>query len=301
METGILKYKIEKGTTAYKFFMALAGIVLFAVSYSCFLAPCNLYSGGFTGVAQLIDLFMKEILHIRLAETMDLTGIISWLINIPLFLLGYRSIGKRFFGFSVGCVCVQSVLLTIIPIPSEPLLDNTLLNAVIGGIISGTGVGLTLREGGSGGGMDIVGMYAAKKIPGFSVGKTAMIINSFIFTVTALRYDLNITAYSLIFCVASVMALDRMHYQNIQVTVVIVSRRKDLGEIINRQLQRGVTSWGSRGEYLKEDMRVYLAVVSKYEWIRLKTIIVKEDPNAFVQVYSPGEIIGNYEKRLEMV
>ena len=127
--------------TVHKFFLALTGVVLFAVSYSWFLIPCGLYSGGFTGIAQLIGLFMREVLHIHLAETMDLTGIISWIINVPLFLLGYRSIGKRFFWFSVGCVCVQSVLLTIIPVPSEPLLDSTLLNVIIGGILSGAGEG----------------------------------------------------------------------------------------------------------------------------------------------------------------
>ena len=232
--------------TVHKFFLALTGVVLFAVSYSWFLIPCGLYSGGFTGIAQLIGLFMREVLHIHLAETMDLTGIISWIINVPLFLLGYRSIGKRFFWFSVGCVCVQSVLLTIIPVPSEPLLDSTLLNVIIGGILSGAGVGITLREGGSGGGIDIVGMYVTKKIPGSSVGKASMVINGFVFIVTAIRYDLNITAYSLIFCIASIMTLDRMHYQNIQVTVLVISQDCNLGEIINKELKRGVTSWQSR-------------------------------------------------------
>lgn len=287
--------------TVHKFFLALTGVVLFAVSYSWFLIPCGLYSGGFTGIAQLIGLFMREVLHIHLAETMDLTGIISWIINVPLFLLGYRSIGKRFFWFSVGCVCVQSVLLTIIPVPSEPLLDSTLLNVIIGGILSGAGVGITLREGGSGGGIDIVGMYVTKKIPGSSVGKTSMVINGFVFIVTAIRYDLNITAYSLIFCIASIMTLDRMHYQNIQVTVLVISQDCNLGEIINKELKRGVTSWQSRGEYLKKDMRVYLTVVNKYEWMKLKRVIIREDPAAFVQTYSPGEVIGHYEKRLEIV
>ena len=285
----------------HKFFLALTGVVLFAVSYSWFLIPCGLYSGGFTGIAQLIGLFMREVLHIHLAETMDLTGIISWIINVPLFLLGYRSIGKRFFWFSVGCVCVQSVLLTIIPVPSEPLLDSTLLNVIIGGILSGAGVGITLREGGSGGGIDIVGMYVTKKIPGSSVGKASMVINGFVFIVTAIRYDLNITAYSLIFCIASIMTLDRMHYQNIQVTVLVISQDGHLGEIINKELKRGVTSWQSRGEYLKKDMRVYLTVVNKYEWMKLKRVIIREDPAAFVQTYSPGEVIGHYEKRLEIV
>lgn len=290
---------IQKETA--NMFWAIAGVVFFAVAYRWFVFPAGLYSGGFTGISQLIKLLLTDVLGIREPVGVDFTGIIFWCINLPLFCVGYRYIGKKFLFRTVIAVCIQSVLMTLIPAPEKPLLDDMLLNSVIGGSLSGFGVGITLRAGGSGGGTDVVGMCCAKASPEFSVGKISVLINLCIYAVAALRYDLDVAAYSMAFSLVSGIMVDRVHYQNIKVSAFIVTRNPKLGEKINHLLYRGVTSWKGWGEYSHQDEVIHMVVVNKYELRALKRLIKEEDPSAFVQIISPDMIIGKFEKRLEVM
>lgn len=279
---------------------AILGVVFFAAAYRWFLVPAGLYSGGFTGVSQLVKLFLTEALHMPMPETIDVTGIIFWCINLPLFVLGYKSIGRKFLYRTVIAVCIQSFLLVVIPAPKELLLDDMLLNCMIGGALSGWGVGMTLRAGGSGGGTDIVGMYCAKNYPEFGVGKLSVMINLCIYLIAAVRYDLEVAAYSMVFSIMSGIMVDRVHDQNIKVSAFIVTKNKELGERINRTVASGVTSWNGWGEYSHSDEVVHMVVVNKYELQTLKKLIRQEDPCAFVQIMSPDMVMGNFEKRLEV-
>lgn len=290
---------IQKETA--NMFWAIAGVVFFAVAYRWFVFPAGLYSGGFTGISQLIKLLLTDVLGIREPVGVDFTGIIFWCINLPLFCVGYRYIGKKFLFRTVIAVCIQSVLMTLIPAPEKPLLDDMLLNSVIGGSLSGFGVGITLRAGGSGGGTDVVGMCCAKASPEFSVGKISVLINLCIYAVAALRYDLDVAAYSMAFSLVAGIMVDRVHYQNIKVSAFIVTRNPKLGEKINHLLYRGVTSWKGWGEYSHQDEVIHMVVVNKYELRALKRLIKEEDPDAFVQIISPDMIIGKFEKRLEVM
>lgn len=293
-----MRKQIQKETC--NMFWAIVGVVFFAAAYRWFLVPAGLYSGGFTGISQLVKMFLTEILHIPMPEHIDVTGIIFWCINVPLFFLGYKSIGRKFLYRTIIAVCIQSFLLATIPAPKEPLLDDMLLNCIIGGALSGWGVGITLRAGGSGGGTDIVGMYCAKNYPDFGVGKLSVMMNICIYAVAAVRYDLEVAAYSMVFSFVAGIMVDRVHYQNIKVSVFIVTKNSELGEKINRTISRGVTSWKAWGEYSHSQEVLHMVVVNKYELQALKKLIRQEDPHAFVQIMSPDMIMGNFEKRLEV-
>ncbi len=290
--------QIQKET--YNMLWAIVGVVFFAIAYRWFLVPEGLYSGGFTGISQLIKLLLTEILHIPMPESIDVIGMIFWCINVPLFVLGYKSIGKKFLYRTIIAVCIQSFLLTTIPAPKEPLLDDILLNCIIGGALSGWGVGITLRAGGSGGGTDIVGMYCAKHYPEFGVGRLSVMMNLCIYVIAAVRYDIEVAAYSMVFSFVAGIMVDRIHFQNIKVSVFIVTKNRELGEKINRGISRGVTSWNAWGEYSHSEEVMHMVVVNKYELQALKKLIRQEDPNAFVQIMSPDMILGNFEKRLEV-
>lgn len=281
-------------------FWVIFGVACFAASYRWFLVPLGLYSGGFTGISQLIKLFLEEVVGIRFHEAMDVTGIIFWCINLPLLVVGYKSIGRKFLIRTVIAVGIQSFLLTFIPAPQHPLIDDILLNCIIGGMLSGFGVGVTLRAGGSGGGLDIVGMYCVKEHPDFGVGKVSIMINLIIYSIAAYRYDLSVAAYSTVFCVASGIMVDRVHDQNINLTAVIVTKSESLGEQINKEIVRGVTSWKGWGEYSHNGEIIHMVVINKYELPALKRLIYQEDPHAFVQILSPDMVLGNFEKRLEV-
>ncbi len=279
--------------------LSLAGVTCFAVSYKWFVVPMGLYSGGFTGISQILVLGLTEGLGLAVPAWLDLTGIIVYALNIPLLILGYRTLGRRFFIFTLICVPVQSLLMALLPVPSAPLFADPMLGAVTGGLISGYGVGLTLRAGGSGGGIDILGMYSAKRFPGLSVGKLSILINLAVYGFAAVRNDLNVAAYSLLMSVVSGLMCDRVHDQNVRVTVLIVSRDAGLGERIGALTRRGVTSWVGRGEYARQTEYLYMCVMNRYEYRRLRPQLRSEDPNLFMQSFSPLSVLGNFDKRLE--
>ena len=154
-----------------RYFFIVVGSFIFALGINLFVVPMQLYSSGVLGIAQIIRTIIEQVIG---KSTIDISGIINFLINIPLFMLAYRTISKRFFVRTLLSVISQTVFLTFIMIPTTPLVDDILTNCIIGGIVTGFGIGLTLRCSGSGGGLDILGVYFTKKLPHFSVGKLSI-------------------------------------------------------------------------------------------------------------------------------
>lgn len=277
---------------------AIIGVTTFAVAFRLFIVPVGLFSGGVTGISQIIVYFLHKTFNIAL-EGVDLTGVIYWAINVPMLLIGFGTIGKKFFFRTLFSITVQALVIAFLPTPSKPLLDDVLLNCLIGGAFAGLGIGTALRSGSSSGGTDILGMYFSKKYRDFSVGKINLLINVTIFTLSAFLFNLNVGAYSTVYALVSGFVTDRVHDQTIKISIMIVSENPDIGSILNSQLRRGVTSWMGKGEYTKEDKHIYMTVVSKYELNKVINILRKNDKHAFVQISSPRRIIGNFEQRLD--
>lgn len=278
----------------------LIGVALFSVAYRCFLIPAGLYCGGFTGVAQIIKWVIADACGIPVPTNIDIVGIIAWLMNIPLIFMGLKIVGRKFIIRTIIAVCVQSFLMTVLPSPPKPLFSDALLNCLIGGAIAGYGVGLSLREGGSGGGTDIVGMICSKKYPGFSVGRIGLFINTGVYLFAAVKLNLETAAYSLVFSFVATVVLDKVHAQNIKLTVFIISRNPELGKKLTDFTGRGVTSWNGWGEFTQNGQLVHMTVINKYEWQFLKRFLLQEDPKAFAFVVLPTMILGNFERRLEV-
>lgn len=276
---------------------AMAGVFFFALAYSLFLRPMGLYSGGFVGIAQIADSFLKKVIPLYGSVAGDRVGGILWCMNIPFFVLAYKEIGKRFFLKTVFCVTVQSFLLNHLPSPENPLFSEPLVSVIAGGALSGLGVGLTLTCGGSGGGLDIAGVYCAKKIPAFGVGKLSVMVNAAIYVFCALEYDLEVSVYSILFAMAAGAATDRVHYQNIKTALLIVSRNPDVKETILWEFHRGVTLWEGLGGYTEEKVYVCMTVVAKNEVRDLKSAVMHMDPKAFIVVQDHTAVFGNFEKR----
>lgn len=276
----------------------IIGVTTFAVAFRLFIVPVGLFSGGVTGISQIIVYFLHETLGIR-ADGIDLTGLVYWAINVPMLLMGYKTVGKKFFWRTLVAITVQSLVIAFLPTPSKPLLDDVLLNCLIGGGLAGLGIGTALRSGSSCGGTDILGMYFSKKYRDFSVGKINIFINVFIFTLSAFLFNLNVGAYSTVYALISGFVTDRVHDQTIKISIMIVSENPEIGRILNSRLRRGVTSWIGKGEYTQSEKHVYMTVVSKYELSKVISVLRENDPHAFVQISSPRKILGNFEQRLD--
>ncbi|MDY3918345.1 MAG: YitT family protein [Candidatus Limivivens sp.] len=284
---------------AWKMAGAIFGVFLYAAAYRVILVPLNLYSGGFTGVAQIIQILLKELFHITLPPNIDFTGIFLWTLNIPLFFLAWKTVSRTFFLKTLVTVCLQSFFMSVIPAPETPLISDTLTSCLIGGAISGFGVGITLKYGSSGGGTDILGIYCAKNFPDFSVGKLTLLVNAVIYSFSALNDSLETAVYSIIFCFVASMIMDKVHYQNIMTCAMIMTNNHEIGDQIIARLNRSCTTWTGYGGYRKQPLLVIMTVISKYESRQLKQIVRKMDPGAFITFNDRMEVIGNFEKRFD--
>lgn len=274
------------------------GNFLFAFGLNLFIVPLGLYSGGIIGFAQIIRTLLVEYIGITLPQGVDIAGILNLIMNIPLFLLAYRSISRKFFVKTVFGVLVQTLFLTLLTIPAQPIIDDILASCLIGGIICGVGIGLTLRSGGCGGGIDILGVYFSLKRPNLSVGKLSIAINAIVFGLCACLFELPVAIYSILYAVIMAQALDKVHYQNINMTVMIFTKKDGIQKQINKEMRRGVTYWKGAGAYTQEDTYILVTAISKYEVTTLKKLIYSMDPHAFVIFQEGMSISGNFEKRL---
>ncbi|MDD3173990.1 MAG: YitT family protein [Herbinix sp.] len=276
----------------------LFGILLFAGSLNLIIVPLNLYSGNLTGIAQILKTTIIETFHPDLPEGFDLLGIIMFCFNIPLFILAYKKLSKSFFFCTLVCVTIQSIAVSILPIPRELILKDPLTACIIGGMISGYGVGTTLKYGGSGGGTDVLGMYFVQKYPNFSVGKISILLSSIVFLYCAIRYNIETVVYSAIFTFVGAMITDLVHDQNIKTCAMICTKAEAVDECILHHLGRGATRWCGEGCYTHEHTYIYMTVISKYEVGKLKRLIHNIDRDAFIIFNNRLGVSGNFIKKL---
>lgn len=277
---------------------AVSGSFIFAIGVNIIVTPLGLYNGGFMGIAQLIRTFLLDYLHIQVLNSMDIVGIIYFMINIPLFFLAWNVMGKHFLIKTIITVGIQSVFLAVVPIPKGPIITDTLTACIIGGIVAGTGAGMVLRGGSSGGGQDVIGVCCAKKYPGFSVGKISIIMNVIIYAICMWVFNIEIVIYSLIYTTILAISLDRVHIQNINMSVMIFTKKLGISKAIIDEIGRGVTNWDGAGAYTNETSYILLTVISKYEVAALKKIVLGIDSQAFMIFNEGSAITGNFEKRL---
>ena len=204
----------------------IAGVFLYAVGMNLFIVPLGLYSGGLMGFCQLIRTLLVRYLGMSFGGV-DIAGVIYYMLNIPLLIIAYRNISKRFFVKTIVCVTAMTIFLSVIPIPPSPIMeDDVLASCVIGGIICGAGIGIPLRMGCSGGGMDILGLALIKQRKNISVGRLNLCVNAALYGICMFLFDVPTVIYSLIYASVNSMAVDRLHSQNINVEVKVVTNEK---------------------------------------------------------------------------
>lgn len=277
--------------------MTILGNLSYAAGVNLMINPIHLYSGGFTGIAQLIRLFLTGFLHIPEIPGLDYMGIIYFTINIPLFFMAYRIMGRKFCITTLISIAMASAFLAIIPVPAVPIVDDRILASFVGGLGSGVGAGLVLRAGSSQGGQDVIGVCLAKTHPNFKVGTIGIIISICIYTICLFIYDIPTVMYSIIFAVVTGLGIDRVHVQNIKQECMIFTKKPDLEDAILHDLNRGATIWEGQGAYTGEDTHVLVTVISKYEEPHLKEIIAKHDENAFMIISDNIRVVGLFNKR----
>ena len=277
--------------------LTVLGNLSYAAGVNLMINPIHLYSGGFTGIAQLIRLFLTGFLHVPEIPGLDYMGIIYFAINIPLFFMAYKVMGRKFCITTLISIAMASAFLAIIPVPAVPIVDDRILASVVGGLGSGVGAGLVLRAGSSQGGQDVIGVCLAKTHPNFKVGTIGIFISICIYTVCLFIYDIPTVLYSIIFAVVTGLGIDRVHTQNIKQECMIFTKKPGLSDAILHDLNRGVTIWDGQGAYTGDDTEVLVTVISKYEEPHLREIIANHDENAFMIISDNIRVVGLFQKR----
>lgn len=268
---------------ARNLFLICAGSLLFAYGMNAVLVPSRLFTGGVTGVSILINY------HLPMVNI----GLSYFLLNIPLAMLGWVTISRRFIAYTIFGMAFFSVAVGFLNPPALPL-EDPLLSALLAAVIIGVGNGLVLRSAGSAGGIDILAIFMNKRF-GLRIGTVMFAANALVILAGAYLHDLALSLYSMIFLFASGQVINTVITGfNTRKQVMVVSRHHEaVRELILERIGRGVTLFDAQGGYSGEPKRVLLTITTLTELPRLKEGVLAIDPEALIVINDTLEVIGN--------
>lgn len=269
--------------------VVIFGSFLLAISLNFFLIEANVYASGFSGAAQLLSSVSKDFLSINIS-----TGFLILILNIPVLIIGWFKIGKGFTIYSILSVAFATLFLELLPVLT--ISDDIILNAVVGGVIGGAGVGMSLKLGASTGGMDIVAMILSR-LQDKPIGIYFLSLNAVIIFAAGILYEPENALYTMLTLYVTTLVIDAIHTRHEKVTVLIVTHKaEELQTAIHTKLIRGITIIPAKGAYSKTDLNMLYLVVTRYELYDLERVISETDPNAFTNIIQTAGIFGFFRK-----
>lgn len=272
-----------------KMIVVVIGAFLNALAMNLFLIPANIYASGFTGLAQLLSRLVGSFAPFNIS-----TGILLFILNIPVTIIAWRKVGKSFTFYSFLSVILMSVFLEIIPIVH--VSPDILLNAVFGGVIAAVGVGITLKYGASTGGMDIIAMLLSR-MKDRPVGTYLFALNGIIIVTAGYIYGPEKALYTIVTLYTSTRVIDAIHTRHEKLTVMIITKKADeLKQAIHSKLVRGITSLPAKGGFTNENKEMLMIVITRYELYELEKVIQQTDSQAFTNIVETAHVFGMFRK-----
>lgn len=264
-----------------KYIYIFIGSIITAVGLEIFLIPNNIIDGGVVGISIMLS-----------AITGLPFGAFLILINLPFLYLGYKHIGKAFAIATTFAVISLSFWSSVF-LPILPVTTDYFLAAVFGGIITGTGVGIIIRNGGSLDGTEIVAILTDKKTV-FSVGEIVMFINLFILSSASLVFGWDKAMYSLVayFVIAKMIDIVLKGLEETYSVMIVTSQHTDILNKLMLEMDKGVTVLHGEGGYTKEKRKILYCVVTRLEIDKLKNMVLDIDEGAFVTINPVSDIVG---------
>ena len=275
----------RKPSAAERFFsyvQILIGSLIAGAAYPLFMTPNRIAPGGITGIATILN-------HLLAWPV----GTVTLILNIPLFLVGYRAMGKIFAFRSLLATVFFSLFIDILPL--KPMTDDPLLGTLFGGVMLGIGLGLIMRGGATTGGSDMVARMVNKRFQFISVGSFLFALDFAVVLAAGFLIGTTEALYAMIniFLTAKVMDAVIIGFSSNKACFVISSRWQEISARILKEMNRGVTQLISRGGYTGTERPTLLCVISRTEIMSLKRILREEDENAFVIIVEAHEAIGD--------
>lgn len=260
------------------------GALLSAFSIQTFLSPNMILDGGIIGISMIVS----NLTNISLS-------IFTILLNIPLLLIGYKNLGKKFLIKATYAMLIFSCFLTIFSNVNE-LTDDILLATIYGGIILGIGVGLVIRSGGCLDGTESVAIIINKKTS-FSTGQIIMLFNIFIYLTAGFLFGLDKALYSLLmyFITFKIIDLVSEGLEQAKAAMIITEQGAQIANEIYNKLGRTATIIEGNG-LVSGKKDILYCVLTRMEISQLRTIVNNKDETAFVTITEVSEIIGEHIK-----
>ncbi|NLW91415.1 MAG: YitT family protein [Syntrophomonadaceae bacterium] len=259
----------------------LLGCAILALGVQGVLIPHHMLHGGIAGIAIIINYLTK-------------IDIWLWylLLNIPIFIAGYKMVSRRFFIYSLvgtGGLSASLALFKTIQFGTGDLF----LDAVMGGVIAGIGSGIIFSSKGSSGGLDVIAIIV-QRYRGHNIGQVYFFINVLVLLAALLVSNLTLTLFSALSIYVSAQVVDYVQagWQVKRTAMIISDKWEEVADSILFGLHRGCTYISARGVYSGKDKQIVVTTVAKTEVPRLKEIVFQIDSGAFIIINEAVEVYG---------
>ena len=269
----------------WKIVRVIVGSAMFALGFDLFLEYHGLNAGGITGLSMII---------VKLTG-FGTVGLLTALINLPLFTIGGIKIGKEFFVLSLFGMVASSGLIDVFNLLPKPALDP-LVSALYGGVVCGLGLGIVFSTGGSTGGSDIIVRLMKLRWQNVPIGVINMCFDGTVAVLTGVVFmDIQNALYSgiAIFVCGKIIDAVVYSFDYSKVALIISPHHEEIARVIAEKLDRGATYLNGEGSYTKAEKKVVLTAVKRQQVTDLKRLVVEIDPDAFIIVQDAHQVLGD--------
>lgn len=260
------------------------GSLIFALGVNMFTTPNNIAPGGVTGLATVLH----SISEIQV-------GTLTFLLNIPLVLLGLVVIGKRFTLSTFRTLLILSAITNITELFLPAYTENILVASIFGGAAIGIGMGIIFLRGSTTGGTDILGRVLLRYFQHIPLGKILLAIDFVIVTFAAIYYGtLDAALYALVSVYVTERAMDSVLYgfNETRIAYVVTEHPLEVAERVMEETDRGVTYLNGEGGYQRDKKLVIMCAMPSRQFAKFKRIVLEVDPAAFIMVAPASNVIG---------
>ena len=261
--------------------LIVLGTFLGGAAFEWFFLPYSIAPGGVTGISTV------------LAHYLPLgVGTLSFMINVPLFLLGWKNVGWHFAMRSFIAMTLMSVFIDIVP--PHDVSGNVMLAAIFGGVMLGVGLGLVVRAGATTGGTDMAAQMIHNVIGFASLAMVLLAIDAAVVGVAALTFGMEAGLWALITLFVATKAMDMVikGFNTAMQFMIISNQSEEIVRRIHRDIDRGCTRLMAEGTYSGKPVGTLICILSRTEAPKLKKIVAEIDPHAFVTVCDVHEALG---------
>ena len=281
----------KKWQSTLEYSMIIIGTLIMGFSFSIFLEPNDISVGGFSALAMIINtLFSKA------GITTIPTSAIYLVLNIGLYVLAFKTLGKKFAIKALLGIVSFSLGMQLFDMLHINIAYELFISAVFGGAIMGVGVGFVVRFGGSTGGSDMIGCIVRTKKKNASIGTIMIIVDMFIIGLSLFVFTngFELLPYTIVALLLSMSMTDFINegYKEVRAFNIITDKPDEISTAIMENLARGCSCTSIKGMHSQSEKFIITCLVSKYQKGQLKSIINEIDPNAFVYATKVSEVAG---------